>query len=96
MRKTAAPKMILASKTILLSFVVVLTYVLQQAWGWVIPPEVQLALVGVAMFVLRLVTKGPVRFRVSGEVPVMGPFVPEAKPVRPTAAQIPKSPPKDV
>jgi len=96
MRKTAAPKMIITSKTILLSFVVVLAYVLQQAWGWVIPPEVQLALVGVAMFLLRLVTTGPVRFRVSGEVPEVGPFMPESKPVGPAASQIPKSPPKDV
>lgn len=76
------PKRIYLSRTVLVALVALIAAGLQAWKGWVLDPAIQLALVSVAMIGLRSITSGPVRFSVSGEAPVVEPFVP--KPERPS------------
>ena len=77
------PKRIYLSRTVLVALVALIAAGLQAWKGWVLDPAIQLAIVSVAMIALRSVTTGPVRFSVSGEVPVVEPYVPPA-PTRPS------------
>jgi hypothetical protein len=58
-------KPIYASKAMLLGVVTILAALAQSrfGWGWVIDADVQLALVGVLVVIVRYVTKDGVRFR---------------------------------
>ena len=73
------PKRIYLSRTVLVALVALIAAGLQAWKGWVLDPAIQLALVSVAMIGLRSITTGPVRFTVSGEAPVVEPFVPMPK-----------------
>ena len=74
------PKRIYLSRTMLVALVALVAAALQAWRGWVLDPAIQLALVSVAMMVLRAITSGPVRFTVEGEAPIVEPYAPPPPP----------------
>jgi hypothetical protein len=73
MPSTPDARPIYLSRTMLLALGALVAALVQWRWGWALPPEIQLAVVGLLVGLLRIVTDRPVRVRGERKAPVPPP-----------------------